>query len=264
MKKTTGLILSLFILASGCAPQAAPPAPTPDMVAIVGTMLVAELTAAAPTPTETPVPTPTATPIPPGTLQEDFNPDFVYPNPAYWSDPYDTVLLPHSYSVTAEQGYLKYSFYDPETYLYTFYQEEMPPDVVVETSYLNSPTQSMETSVVCRMDQVSRTKWYEFRIVHFERAAVIYYFDRVDVYHNPYNRLAYAKLNVELFSDRENRLEAICKGNKLTLMLNGQEVVSVEDNTLPGPGLVGMGGASHNNGVPLDILFNYLYVRPAE
>ncbi|MHC1782284.1 MAG: hypothetical protein AB9891_05890 [Anaerolineaceae bacterium] len=264
MKKTTGLVLSLCILTTGCTPKAAPPAaPTPDIQAIVGTMLVAELTASAPTPTNTPVPTPTATPIPPGTLGENFDVGFTYPNPEYWSDPYDTVLLPHTYSVTADQGYLHYSFAEPETYLYTFYQKEMPPDVVVETSFLNTATNSIETSVVCRMDQVSRTKWYEFRIIHFERAAVIYYFDRQDVYHNPYRRLAYAPLNVELFSEQENRLEGICKGNKLTLVLNGQEVVSAEDTALPGAGLVGIGGVSHNK-IPLDIYFNYLNVRPAE
>ncbi len=264
MKKTTGLLLSFFILASGCAPQAAAPEiPTPDVQAIVGTMLVAELTAAAPTPTETPVPTPTVTPLPPGTLNENFESDFTYPNPEYWSDPFDVSQVPHTYEVKADQGYLYYLFSDPETYLYTFYQNEMPADVVVETSFQASETHSVETAVVCRMDQDSRTKWYEFRIIHFERAAVIYYFDRKDVYNNPYRRLAYAKLNVELFSDRENRLEGVCQGNTLKLMLNGQEVVSAEDTTLPGPGLVGMGGVSHYK-VPLTIAFNYLTVRKPE
>jgi adenylate cyclase len=54
----------------------------------------------------------------------------------------------------------------------------MPADVTVETTYNMDTTQSSEASVVCRVDPTSRNKWYEFRVIHFERAAVIYYFER--------------------------------------------------------------------------------------
>lgn len=267
MKRTLTSILLMAVFITGCAKQpSAPTEPTVDINIIVGTMMAETLTAIAPTPvppTETPAPEPTATPLPPGTLDENFAADFTYPNPEYWSDPFDASLVTHNLSVSVDQDYLKYYFTDPETYLYTFYEKEMPADVVVETSYLDIDTQSSEASVVCRMDPVSRTKWYEFRIIHFERAGVIYYFDRQNVYQNPYQRLAYAKLPVELYKDKENRLEARCQGTKLTLLLNGQEVVSADDNKLPGTGLVGMGGVSHSK-VPMTISFNYLKIAPAQ
>lgn len=267
MKKKIILIVMLAAMVVGCSPKPTPPAePTVDINALVGTMMAATLTAIAPTPvppTNTPAPEPTATPLPPGTLDEQFTAGFTYPNPAYWSDPFEASLVKHTYTVTAEQDFLKYTFLEPETYLYTLYQKEMPADIVVETSYLNIDTQNSEASIVCRVDPASRLKWYEFRIIHFERAAVIYYFERKDVYQNPYQRLAYKLLPVELFRDRENRLEAKCQGNKLTLSLNGAEVVSVEDNKLPGPGLVGMAGVSHGK-VPMTIGFNYLSVKPAQ
>jgi hypothetical protein len=266
MKNKFVSLLLLAVLSAGCTAKATPAEPTVDINVVVGTMMAATLTAIAPTPvppTDTPAPEPTATEVPPGTLIEEFSSGFTYPNPAYWSDPFDASLVKHTLSVTVDQDTLKYDFIDPETYLYTFYQKEMPADVHLETAYINTMTQSSEASVVCRMDPTTRTKWYEFRIIHFEQAAVIYYFDRVDVYKNPYVRLAYKKLNVELFRDKANRLEAICKGNKLTLLLNGTEVVSVEDTRLPGPGLVGMGGMSHGK-VPMSIFYKYFKVQPAE
>lgn len=265
MKKTIISFILLAAITAGCAPKPAPAEPTADISVIVGTMMAATLTAIAPTPvppTETPAPTPTVTPLPPGTLAEEFSTGFTYPNPEYWSDPFDVSLVKHNLNVTVEQDALKYNFTDPQTYMFTFYQKEMPADVSIETTYLNIDTQNSEASVVCRMDPISRLKWYEFRIIHYEQAGVIYYFERKDVYQNPFQRLAYKKLNVELFRDRENRLQAVCKGNTLTLFLNGAEVVSVEDTKLPGPGLVGLGGVSLGK-VPMSISYNYLNVVPA-
>lgn len=267
MKNRLVTFLVLVAMTAGCTPQSTPiPEPTADLSALVGTMMAATLTAIAPTPvppTNTPAPEPTATPLPPGTLQEEFGAGFTYPNTSVWSDPLDTarVNVAHNYTVTAEQDYLKYTLNDPETYLYTFYQKEMPADVSMETSYLDVDTQSSEASVVCRADP-SMSKFYEFRIVHFEKAGVIYYFEK-SLYYDQYKRLAYAKLPVELFKDKENRLEGRCQGNTLTLSLNGQQVVSVQDSKITTGGLVGLGGMSHKK-VPMTISFSYLNVVPAQ
>ncbi len=258
----------LTAFAAGCTSQPTPiPEPTADINALVGTMMAVTLTAIAPTPvppTETPAPEPTATPLPPGTLLEEFGAGFTYPNDA-WTEPFDAarVSVKHNYTVTAEQDYLKFTFNDPETYLYTFNTNEMPADVTMETSYLNIDTPSSEASVLCRVDAATRSRWYEFRIVHFERAAVIYYFERKEQYGDQYTKLAYAKLPVELYKDRENRLEGRCQGNTLTLTLNGQQVMSVQDTRIQSAGLVGLGGISHKK-VPMTISFNYLNVVPAQ
>ncbi len=261
------LIISAGFLA-GCAPKATPiPAPTQDIGIIVETMMAATLTAIAPSPippTATLVPEPTLTPLPPGTIFEEFSTGFSYPNKT-WSEPFDAarVSIKHNYIISAEQDYLKFSFSDPETYLYTFNNNELPADITMETSYLNVDTQSSEASVLCRVDPATRSRWYEFRIVHFEKAGVIYYFERKEKYGDQYTKLAYVRLPVELYKDRENRLEGRCQGNTLTLTLNGQEVTSVQDNKIPTGGLVGIGGISHKK-VPMSIYFNYLNVVPAQ
>lgn len=266
MKNRLFSLILLTALAAGCTPKATPiPEPTADINALVGTMMAVTLTAIAPTPvppTETPAPEPTATPLPPGTLLEEFGGGFAYPNES-WTEPFDTarVNVKHNYTVTAKQDYLKFSFNDPETYLYTFSKNEMPADVSIETSYLNIDTQSSEASVVCRADP-SLTRFYEFRIVHFEKAGVIYYFEK-SLYYDQYKKLAYAPLPVELFRDKENRLEGRCQGDTLTLSLNGQQVVSIQDSKIPSGGLVGVGGMSHKK-VPMTISFNYLNVVPAQ
>lgn len=267
MKKILTSLVFLAVLSTSCSTQPTPPpVPTPDLNALVGTMMAATLTAIAPTPappTETPLPEPTPTVLPPGTLMEEFGSNFKYPNAEYWSDPMDASLVKHNFGVSVNADTLKYDFADPETYLYTFYQKEMPADVTVETTYNMDTTQSSEASVVCRVDPTSRNKWYEFRVIHFERAAVIYYFERKDVYQNPYTRLAYAKLSVELFRDQPNRIEGRCQGNKLTISVNGQEITSVEDTRLTSGGLVGMGGVSHSK-VPMSISYLNLNVHPAQ
>jgi hypothetical protein len=264
------LILLFFVspIICACSPQPTSiPLPTEDINTIVGTMVAITLTAIAPTPippTSIPTSTPTTTPMPAGTLNEEFGAGFSYPNPL-WSDPFDAarVSVKHNYLVTAEQDYLKFQFTDSETYLYTFNNNIMPADITIETSYLDLDTQSSEASVLCRVDPNSRGKWYEFRIIHFEKAAVIYYFERKEIYGDQYTRLAYSKLPVELYRDRENRLEGTCKGNILSLSLNGQQVLSVQDDRLISHGLVGLGGVSHKK-VPMSISFNYLSVKPAQ
>lgn len=269
MKKRIIPFLVLIALAAGCAPQATPvPEPTADLNALVGTMMAATLTAIAPTPlppTETPTPEPTAAPIPPGTMLEEFAAGFTYPNPGVWSDPFDSarVKVKHNYVVAVDQDYLKYTFQDPETYLYTFSEKEMPADVVVETSYLNIDTKNSEVAVVCRVDAATRGKWYEFRILHYEQTGAIYYFEKKEVYGDQYVQLAKVRLPVELYRDKENRIEGRCQGDTLTLSLNGQQVTSVQDSRLPSGGLVGLGGVSHGK-VPMNISFSYMNVTPAQ
>jgi hypothetical protein len=273
MKKTLLPILILAVTLTGCGPIPTPAEPTADIQVVVGTMMAATLTAIAPTPvppTETPAPEPTATEVPPGTLMENFDENFIIPGAdgSEWYPPYDaadpTGLVKHDYKVSLDQGFLRYDFNVSDTYLYTFPKKEMPADVSVETTYVMNSNQNSEASVVCRVDPATRLKWYEFRIIHFERYGVIYYFERVDVYHNPYSyRLAYVPLPVELFKDKPNRLEAVCKGNKLSMFLNGGLVASVEDSKIPGGGLVGLGGVSHYK-VPMTMTFDYLQVKPPE
>jgi hypothetical protein len=267
MKKSITAFILVIILTAGCAPKPVISVPTLDLNVVVGTMMAATLTAIAPTPappTETPAPEPTATQLPPGTLMEEFGADFTFPN-ADWSAPYEatnpTGQVKHNFAVNVIPDFLQINLPEAETYVYTFYKKEMPADVVIDTAYFLEGKRYSEAAVTCRVDPASRTKWYEFRVNHLDKSGVIYYFDRVDVYHNPYQRLAYAKLPVELFSDRENRIRGICKGSKLTLIVNDIEVTSVENNVLPGVGLVGLGGLVHNQ-VPLNVNFNYFHVSP--
>lgn len=270
MKNTLLTITILASIMAGCAPKPTPvQEPTADLNSVVGTMMAATLTAIAPTPvppTETPAPTPLPTELPPGTLVEEFGPDFVFPNPQ-WSTPYDatdpTGQVKHAFTVSASQDMLQMDLPDAETYPYIFYEKEMPADVVIETSYKITGSKSSEAAVVCRVDSATRLTWYEFRVNHYERSGVIYFFNRVDPVNNPYNRLAYEKLPVELFTDKANRIEAICKGNTLTLSVNGEKVASVEDTKLVGGGLVGMAGFVHKQ-IPLNVSFNNFKVIPAK
>jgi hypothetical protein len=267
MRNTLISLTILAAMAAGCAPKPAP-VPTLDLSVVVGTMMAATLTAIAPTPappTETPAPIPTPTELPPGTLDEEFGAGFVFPNPN-WTTPYEatnpTGEIKHNFAVNVIPDFLQINLPEAETYVYTFYNKEMPADVMIDSAYIIEGKRYTEAAVACRVDPTTKTKWYEFRVNHLDKSGVIYYFDRVDIYHNPYNRLAYAKLPVELFSDRENRIHAVCQGNKLSLFVNDTLTASVEDKRLPGAGLVGLGGFVHSQ-VPLNVNFNYFRVKPA-
>lgn len=268
MKNFLFTFILLVALTSGCTSAKPILTPTPDIKALVGTMMAATLTAVAPTPqppTDTPAPESTPTQMPPGTVKEEFGSGFVFPNPD-WSAPYDatdpTGQVKHAFAINVIPDFLQIHLPDAETYVYTFYQKEMPADVVIDTSYMIEGKRYSEAAVVCRVDPNSRTAWYEFRVNHLDKSGVIYYFNRVDPYNNPYQRLAYAKLPVELFSDRENRIRAICQGSKLTLIVNDIVTTSVENTRLPGAGLVGLGGFVHQQ-IPLNVNFNYFYVSPS-
>jgi hypothetical protein len=269
MKKTLLTFIIAAAIVAGCAPKATPvPQPTPDINSVVGTMMAATLTAIAPTPvppTETPAPTPLPTDLPPGTILEEFGPGFDL-SKSGWLPPYDatdpTGTVKHAFTVSAVDDMLQMDLPAAETYPYLFYAKEMPADVVMETSYKITGSKSSEVAVVCRVDPSTHLSWYEFRVNHYERSGVIYFFNRVDPVNNPYNRLAYAKLPVELFTDKSNRIEAICKGNTLTLSVNGEKVISVEDTKLTGAGLVGFAGFVHKQ-YPINISFNNFKVSPA-
>jgi hypothetical protein len=269
MKKNILTFAILVAIISGCAPKPTPaPEPTADLNSVVGTMMAATLTAVAPTPvppTETPAPTPLPTDLPPGTLVEEFGPGFDLTKSGY-AAPYDatdpTGQVKHNFTVAAADDMLQMDLPDAETYPYIFYDKEMPADVVIETSYKITGSKSSESAVVCRVDPSTRLSWYEFRVNHYERSGIIYFFNRVDPVNNPYNRLAYAKLPVELFTDKANRMQAICKGNTLTLSVNGEKVISVEDTKLTGAGLVGFAGFVHKQ-IPINISFNNFKVVPA-
>jgi hypothetical protein len=203
--------------------------------------------------------------MPPGTVIQEFGEGFTFPN-AEWSEPYEatnpTGEIKHAFAVNAIPDFLQINLPEAETYVYTFYNKEMPADVTIDSGYVKDGKRYSEAAVVCRANLETKA-WYEFRINHLDDSGVIYYFNRVDVYHNPYQRLAYAKLPVQLYADTENRIHATCQGTKLSLMLNDTPVISIDDTKLPAAGLVGVGGFVHNQ-TPLNINFSYFRVKPAD
>jgi len=215
-------------------PQQEPPAPQQN-----------EPPTAAPAPTEEPAPAPTDAPAPvePSAPQAEqfFTEEFDSPVSGNW----DTLTVtgtdnadPDKVTVEAENGNLVWDFESEYVYYYMFYNAFTYEDVRIDLRADNRGRNNNSISLVCRYDP--EVGWYEFNIANNGLYSIIYAEVTSDGSIR-YNKITDGGSNAIKQGKDVNEYGISCKGDQLTLYINGKEVKSLtEKNYRLREGQVGM------------------------
>jgi hypothetical protein len=243
-KLLVALILCLFVL-SGCQ---ANNAPTLGQVPPTAT----------PEPTKPPTEMPkTAEPI--ATTQPSMVEKFDAPDNWLQAHTVTSQALPGKGKTVVEvkDGALNFAIPDPETYVYTFYKNPQPADTVTEVKVENVGKIDNALALVCRATP-DYGKWYEVRVSYNGLYKLLKYDASLkDQGEIPYKTLktGTAPKNT-ILPLKPNYFKFICKGQSLTLEINGGKFsVSEQNADLPEGGLVGLGSMSFAD-LPVKLKFD--------
>lgn len=203
----------------------APPPTQPEQV--LPTEAPPEPTEAPPTevpPTEAPAtepPTPEAEPF--------FTEEFDNPLSGDWSvftitDPNVSDL--DKVTVEAENGNLVWNFDSEYVYYYLFYNAFTYEDVKVEARADNRGKNNNSVSLICRYDK--DIGWYEFNIANNGLYDILYA-EVLDSGKIRWNRVANGGSNAINQGKEINEYSITCQGDELTLNINGDEVISLNE-----------------------------------
>lgn len=223
------IVSLLFIVGMACggsAPstQALPP-PTQEVQVLP--------TNPPPQPTEEPpteaAPTEVVTEEPVSQAQQFFTEEFDTPLSGDWStftitDPNVSDL--EKVTVEAEDGNLVWDFDSEYVYYYLFYNAFEYEDVKVEARVDNRGKNNNSVSLICRYDE--EVGWYEFNIANNGLYDILY----AEVLDNgkiSWNRIANGGSNAIKQGKDVNEYSAACEGEELTLTINGDEVISIDE-----------------------------------
>lgn len=166
-------------------------------------------------------------------LSEDWKPFLIYD--AKVSDP-------EAVKVQAGDGKLAWNFDTKGLAYYMIYNAFTYQDVKLETSYNNSGVNSNTVSLICRYDP--KVGWYEFDITN-SGLYNIYAMGVTADGKYVYNRVANGGSQAIKQGKGVNEFSATCKGQELTLYINGEKVATAIDQKYSyGEGRVGVGVTS--------------------
>ena len=243
------LVSLLLIVGMACAlfNQAPTQAPTPEQP-----ILIDNPTAVPPEPTEVPpteVP-PTEAPAtepPAPQAQQFFTEEFDTPLSNDWSvftitDPNVSDL--DKVTVEADNGNLVWNFDSEYVYYYLFYNAFTYDDVKVEARADNRGKNNNNISLICRYDE--KVGWYEFNIANNGLYNILYA-EVLDSGKIRWNRIANGGSNAIHQGKEVNEYSITCQGDELTLNINGDEVISIQDKKYGlNSGQVGVSVSSFN------------------
>ena len=254
------LLVGLACSALGGGPAPAPTQPPPPTQAPVQ-----------PTPTEVPPeptqvppteepPAPTEPPAP--EAQQFFTEEFDDPLSADWdiltvtdSDKAD----PDKVTVESQDGKLVWNFDSEYVYYYLFYNAFNYDDVRLDVRADNRGRNNNNISLICRYDP--DVGWYEFNIAN-NGLYTIFYAEVKSNGNISYNRIVNGGSNAIKQGKEVNEYGITCKGNELTLYINGDEVKSVTEKNY---GLrTGQVGVSVSSFDVLPILIEMDWVKVSE
>ena len=223
------IVSLLFIVGMACGGSApstqAPPPPTQEVQVIP--------TNPPPQPTEEPpteaAPTEVVTEEPASQAQQFFTEEFDTPLSGDWStftitDPNVSDL--EKVTVEAEDGNLVWNFDSEYVYYYLFYNAFEYEDVKVEARVDNRGKNNNSVSLICRYDE--EVGWYEFNIANNGLYDILY----AEVLDNgkiSWNRIANGGSNAIKQGKDVNEYSAACEGEELTLTINGDEIISIDE-----------------------------------
>jgi hypothetical protein len=213
-------------------------------------------------PTEEPPQTeePTEPPVPQS--QQFFTEEFDTPLSSDW----DTLTVtgsndadPDKVTVEADGGKLVWNFDSEYVYYYLFYNAFDYEDVKLEVLADNRGRNNNSISLICRYDP--DVGWYEFNIANSGVYDILYaeVTDNGDI---SYNTIANGGSLAIKQGKEVNEYAITCKGDQLTLHINGDEVKSLTEKTHGlRSGQVGMSVSSFN---VLPILIEMDWVKISE
>ena len=219
------LISIVGLACGGSAPSTQAPPPTQEVQVIP--------TNPPPQPTEVPpteaAPTEAITEEPVSQAQQFFTEEFDTPLSGDWStftitDPNVSDL--EKVTVEADDGNLVWDFDSEYVYYYLFYNAFEYEDVKVEARVDNRGKNNNSVSLICRYDE--EVGWYEFNIANNGLYDILY----AEVLDNgkiSWNRIANGGSNAIKQGKDVNEYSAACEGEELTLTINGDEVISIDE-----------------------------------
>ena len=191
-------------------------------------------TAPQPTAAPTEEPTEVATEAPAATeaapeAQEFFTEEFDNPLSNDWSTYTVTGANdsdPDKVTIDAQDGKLVWNFDSEYVYYYLFYDPYTYEDVQIDVRADNRGRNNNSISLVCRYEE--NVGWYEFNIANNGLYSIIY----ADV-SNPdaidYQTITNGGSNAIKQGKDVNEYTVICRGDKLTLKINGDEVKTITE-----------------------------------
>jgi hypothetical protein len=223
------IVTLLFIAGIACrfgspAPNEVPPPTQP--VQVIPTEVPPQPTEVPPT--EVP-PTEVFTEEPVPQAQEFFSEEFDTPLSGDWSiftitDPNLSDL--EKVTVEADNGSLVWNLDSEYVYYYLFYNAFEYEDVTVEARADNRGKNNNSVSLICRYDE--QRGWYEFNIANNGLYDILF----AEVLDNGkirWNRVANGGSNAINQGKDINEYSATCRGEELTLTINGDEVISIKE-----------------------------------
>lgn len=203
---------------------------------------------AATEPTQPPVPTdePVAESQPYYTEEFDYVPENWY---------YDVLVgNENKADISVADGKLIFTIEDYDTYAYVFYEDYSYTDVYIEASTINRGSNDNMVTLVCRY---SDTGFYEVNITNGGLYDIYAYVETMDIgYVRLYNGGS-RNINMGL---KSNTFAMTCKGNEISLYINGVLERTVENNKYNMPeGLIGVGVSSFD-ATPVVVAFDYVFI----
>jgi hypothetical protein len=171
-----------------------------------------------------------------------------------WSEPFIVASQnPKAINIFVGKDVLKFELGAPETYVYKFRDAFKKADVVIETVAQNKGKTPVGMSLVCRAKE-DMSEWIEFRVEQSGHYLLYFYNSALKLKEkNPYVSIKEGQSDA-MYPIVPNTLKATCQGTTFSLAINGQDVMSIQDNSLADTGLVGIGVASSYN-TPANIDF---------
>lgn len=221
------IVSMLFIVGLACSGGATPPTQAPPPTQEVQVIPTQPPPTEAP-PTEAPA-TEVVTEEPVAQAQQFFTEEFDNPLSGDWSvftisDPSVSDL--EKVTVESENGNLVWNFDSEYVYYYLFYNPFTYEDVKVEARADNRGKNNNSVSLICRYDE--EVGWYEFNIANNGLYDILY----AEVLDNGkirWNRVANGGSNAIKQGKDVNEYSATCQGEELTLTINGDEVISIDE-----------------------------------
>lgn len=130
------------------------------------------------------------------------------------------------FSDSIENGNLRVEISKPDTWLYYYFDLVEAADVRLDIKVENKGRNNNNVSLICRYSQDG---WYEFNIANNGEYTIFRYDPTLS---DPYVALFTGGSTLIKTGKGENEYTAVCKGNELTLGINGQLVRTVKDSNL--------------------------------